>query len=221
MSKKVYAVKKGIKTGIFDTWDEAKPLVNGIPGSEYKSFPSTEKALEYLRLNNTIPASTQIQNMILPEPVIAGKKISGAYSFVEGIFNERGSLYGYGGFLVYKGITYPISGSGNDTEKSSMRNIAGEIEGSLAAAKLAVELGIRRLSLLFYYSGIEAWVTGAWKAKKPETQAYRDSMREIIASGLAIRFINVKDIQGIPGNELADQMAKEAVGLLPMKKEGS
>ena len=48
MAKKVYAVKKGITTGIFNTWDECKRQVHGFPGAQYKSFPTLKEAQEYL-----------------------------------------------------------------------------------------------------------------------------------------------------------------------------
>ena len=36
--KKYYAVRKGKKTGIFQTWDECKLQVTGFSGAEYKRF---------------------------------------------------------------------------------------------------------------------------------------------------------------------------------------
>jgi ribonuclease HI len=44
MVHKVYAIKKGIKTGIFNTWDECQKLVTGYKGAVYKSFTSLEEA---------------------------------------------------------------------------------------------------------------------------------------------------------------------------------
>ena len=35
MAEKYYAVKKGLKTGIFRTWDECKASVNGYSGAVY------------------------------------------------------------------------------------------------------------------------------------------------------------------------------------------
>lgn len=63
------------------------------------------------------------------------------------------------------------------------------------------------------YKAIEAWVNGRWKCKKEETAAYRNAMQNIIAEGLAIRFVKVKAHSGIPGNELADSLAKSAAGI--------
>ena len=45
---KVYAVKKGRKTGIFYTWDECKEATNGYPSPDFKSFKTLEEAEAYL-----------------------------------------------------------------------------------------------------------------------------------------------------------------------------
>ena len=42
-SKKIYAVKKGKITGVFETWEECKASVEGYPGAEYKSLPVERK----------------------------------------------------------------------------------------------------------------------------------------------------------------------------------
>ncbi len=39
-AKKVYAVRKGHKVGLFDTWEECKAAVDGFSGAEYKVFPT-------------------------------------------------------------------------------------------------------------------------------------------------------------------------------------
>ena len=48
MAKKVYAVRKGRETGIFDTWDQCKSMVHGYKGAEYKSFATREEAQRYI-----------------------------------------------------------------------------------------------------------------------------------------------------------------------------
>ena len=48
MAKKYYAVKAGRKTGIFETWDEAKEQVHGFKNAIYKSFKTMEEAENYM-----------------------------------------------------------------------------------------------------------------------------------------------------------------------------
>ena len=45
---KVYAVKKGHKTGIFDNWAECQAATKGFSGPEFKSFTTREEAEAYL-----------------------------------------------------------------------------------------------------------------------------------------------------------------------------
>ncbi len=55
---KYYAVAKGRKIGIFNSWDEVKILVNGFPDAKYKSFQTFLEADKYIKdfqnLQNTI-----------------------------------------------------------------------------------------------------------------------------------------------------------------------
>ena len=48
MAKKYYAVKVGLSTGIFETWEECEASVKGYPGALYKSFKSKSEAYEYM-----------------------------------------------------------------------------------------------------------------------------------------------------------------------------
>lgn len=50
-NKKFYAVQKGRKTGIFNTWDECKEQVNGFKDAKFKSFRILEEAQKYLGIS--------------------------------------------------------------------------------------------------------------------------------------------------------------------------
>ena len=45
---KVYAVKKGNSTGIFESWTECQAATKGFAGAEFKSFNTREEAEAYL-----------------------------------------------------------------------------------------------------------------------------------------------------------------------------
>jgi ribonuclease HI len=50
--KKYYVVWKGKKIGVFDTWKECSSYVQGVQGSEYKSFKTKELANEAFQKNS-------------------------------------------------------------------------------------------------------------------------------------------------------------------------
>lgn len=58
---KYYAVRKGYKPGIYETWDEAKLQVHGYSGAQYKSFASKEDAINYLNEDNDINKSNDVK----------------------------------------------------------------------------------------------------------------------------------------------------------------
>jgi len=67
MSKKVYAVYQGHQPGIFDSWEAASLQVKGYKGALYKSFPSQESAIEWLReciLGAKEPVSQNLVNLV-------------------------------------------------------------------------------------------------------------------------------------------------------------
>lgn len=134
------------------------------------------------------------------------------YAYVDGSYNSSNGVYGYGGFVVYGGEKHVIQGSGNDPEMASMRNVAGEVLGSTEAIKKAIELGIKKLDIYYDYAGIEMWATGKWKRNKKGTAAYYDFIQSV-NDKIELSFNHVKGHTGIEGNEEADRLAKNAVGI--------
>ncbi len=46
--KKYYAVKIGIKPGIYETWAECELQIKGVSGAKYKSFGTLAEAEKYI-----------------------------------------------------------------------------------------------------------------------------------------------------------------------------
>ncbi len=198
MAKKYYAVRVGKTPGIYLTWDDCKAMVDGYPGAKYKSFGSIAEAEAFLQGEYVTKESKE--------------KTDVAYAFVDGSYNIATGVYGYGGFLVSDGEKHILQGAGNEDEMASMRNVAGEILGSMAAVEKALELGLKELVIYYDYMGIEMWATGDWKRNKTGTVAYYEFMQKVKGQ-ISITFQKVKGHSGIEGNEEADQLAKDAVGI--------
>lgn len=223
MPSKVYAVRKGKETGLFYTWEACKDSVSGYPCAEYKSFKTKEEALLYLgdiaknqpnQKSNQKITKKNPQNQIRQyENTSSDNKMPDCYAFVDGSYNITTKVYGYGGFLFYKGEKVILQGSGKEEQMASMRNVAGEILGCMAAVEKAIELGLTELFVFYDYLGIEMWANGGWKRNKEGTIAYYEYMQSVKGK-LKIHFVKVKGHSGVEGNEEADILAKQAVGIL-------
>lgn len=135
-----------------------------------------------------------------------------AVAYVDGSFNGETNVFGYGVVMFHNGEELHFHKSFDDENLASMRNVAGEIYGSMAAMDYAVEHHIKYLTIYYDYMGIAKWCTGAWKANKSGTIAYKKHY-EKVKQKVNITFEKVKGHSGNTYNELADKLAKKACGI--------
>lgn len=225
MAKKYYAVKVGMTTGVFETWEECKASVDGYPGALYKSFKNITDAYAYLGLEGqqlsifnldtltSAPSHTPTISMSNSEdfekPLSTSTK---AVAYVDGSFNVETNTFGYGVVLFYNGEEVHLSKAYDDAEMAAMRNVAGEIYGSMAAMEYAVEHNIKNLSIYYDYMGIAKWCTGEWKTNKSGTIAYK-KYYDKIKRKVHVTFYKVKGHSGDKYNDLADKLAKKVCGI--------
>lgn len=218
MAKKYYAVKKGLAPGIYVTWEECKVNVDGYPGAEYKSFKTVEEAKAYL---GYAPDS---------EPVIYGQielPIEGAARrprcsedckegiipiYVDGSYNVATGEFSYGVVVLTNGEEITFSKKFDNTELATMRNVAGEIKGAEAAMQYAMDHGMRKIAIYHDYEGIAKWCTGEWKTNKDGTKAYK-AFYDTAKEQVEISFVKVTGHSGDKYNDMADKLAKEALGI--------
>lgn len=195
-SNKIYAVKKGKITGVFETWEECKASVEGYPGAEYKSFTGRTEAEIYLGLR-----AESGQTADVPEP---GRLLA----YVDGSYEDSLKKYAFGCvFLLPDGRIFTQYGNGDNEQSLRHRNVTGEMLGAMYAVMTAIKNGFRGVELRYDYEGIEKWVTGEWKSKTELTQKYAAAMREWSQS-IEIKFTKVAAHTNVKFNELADKTAK-------------
>ena len=220
MKQKYYAVRRGRGPGIYDSWDACRAQVIGFPGAEYKSFPLQADAAAYLRGDEPagaapVPAAPVPPAALPSRPVPAdlpGPGLSFVEIYVDGSFRADTGEYSYGMAVLQEGEELCYKAKFTDPENASMRNVAGEIRGAMAAMAYALENGFDVLYLYHDYAGIRCWCTGEWKTNKPGTILYRDYFRSISGT-LDVRFRKVKGHSHDHYNDLADRLAKEALDL--------
>ena len=202
-AKKFYAVRKGHKNGIYRTWAECQNATSGFSGAEFKSFKTLEEAEAYMD-------GGQQQIIELPDHEVVR-------AYVDGSYDHSIKMYAGGGVILYNDQEHYISESGNIEEMASMRNVAGELLGAVRAIEWFHEnreqIGAKKLVIYHDYEGIAKWATGAWKAKKAGTQEYVEIVKQY-SNLFPIEFVKVAAHTGDKYNEMADELAKKALGIL-------
>lgn len=204
MATKYYAVRIGRSTGIFGTWAECQKQVTGFPGAVFKSFTTIEEAENFVK--GIVPQIEKSGEQILKvEP-------GALVAYVDGSYNVENNQFSYGMVLLDGEQELKFQQFFIDEELASMRNVAGEIKGAEAAMRYAVEQGFGKLYIYHDYEGIAKWCQGDWKTNKEGTKAYKayfDSIRD----KLQVVFVKVAAHTGDKYNEMADKLAKEALGI--------
>ena len=242
MAKKYYAVRKGRKTGVFATWAECQKQVTGFSGAEFKSFGTMEEAKAFVGGesaqaapgNNGDAAGRQGDAIVGSEAFetryAAGSNVSadcngtagngvpgqnsseGVIAYVDGSYRSDTGEFSYGMVILQDGEEHTFCQKMTDKELALMHNVAGEIKGSEAAMQYAMDHNIPEITIYHDYEGIAKWCTGAWKANKSGTQAYQ-AFYQAAVKKVKIHFVKVKGHSNDKYNDMADQLAKSALGI--------
>ncbi|MCD8119829.1 MAG: ribonuclease H family protein [Lachnospiraceae bacterium] len=135
-----------------------------------------------------------------------------AKAYVDGSYLAATGEFSYGCVVLIGDTEIRLCEKMKDPELAAMHNVAGEIRGAEAAMRFAVTNGISELTIYHDYEGIARWCTGDWTATKPGTIAY-SNFYQSLPEDLRVQFVKVRGHSGDTYNELADQLAKFALGI--------
>lgn len=213
MAGKFYSVYKG-KSGepkIFTSWDECKKEVIGFKGAIYKSFKTKEEAEQFILLNLNSSSGVKKDVSLKEESFIADE---GLTAYVDGSFSLEKKNYSYGMVCIENGeVVFTDNGVGTDKNAISLRNVSGEVNGAMKAVEYAIENNFNQITIVFDYQGIESWALGTWKRNNDITKNYNEFMQEKMKE-IKINFKKVKGHSGDKFNDMADKLAKEALGII-------
>lgn len=195
---KYYAVKVGARTGVFTSWEECKKAVDGFPNAKFKKFHSLEEAERFVSGDE--------------QPIKEDLADGYVNAYVDGSYDlSTGRYSGAAVILLGNNDIIELSKACKD-DSSKLRNVAGELLGAELVIEYCKEHGINKLAIHHDYEGIGAWADDVWKAKLPETKAYRNYVfdsREV----LDIKFIKVKGHSGNEYNDRADYLASKVLSV--------
>lgn len=206
MAKKVYAVRKGKTPGLYMSWDDCKAQVDGFPGAEYKSFSDAQDAMEYLGIGGGAASGSKDIKMT-----------PGVRAYVDGSYDISSGRFSCGVVILdtdEEGRTEQteLKSVFDDADAAQQRNVAGEIMGAKTAIDYCIANDIKEITIYHDYEGVGKWADNLWKANNPLTQGYKQFVAAARQS-MDIRFEKVTAHAGNKYNELADKLAKEALGL--------
>lgn len=197
---KFYGVKEGKVIGVYSTWDECKAQVNGFAGAKYKSFPTYDDA--YFYVTGMENKSAKIEQ---PMP-------DGCVAYVDGSYDVENHQYSYGVVILNNQEEKRFFKKFDNPEMADMRNVAGEIKGSEFAMRYCIREKIKEVTIFYDYQGVSKWCLGEWKTNKDGTRAYKEFYNEI-KHLLDVKFVKVKSHSGDKYNDIADALAKKALGI--------
>lgn len=214
MAKKYYAVRQGRTAGVYATWADCKAQVDGYSGAIYKSFPTEAEAQAFVAGEPAARTETGRAADIGGEPAkVGGQRQHAVTAYVDGSYHAGTGEFSYGVVILRDGREICYKEKQKDVELAAMRNVAGEIMGAKRAMRYAVEEGLSGITIVHDYEGIARWCLGDWKANKEGTKAYKayyDSIKDLVQ----ITFEKVKGHSGDYYNDMADRLAKEALGIV-------
>ncbi|MCM1158227.1 MAG: ribonuclease H family protein [Bacteroidales bacterium] len=214
MGKKYYAVARGRTPGIYFSWEDCRAQVEQFSGAAYKGCGTIAEAEDFIRKAGEDGAGFPQEERAKQEEAESRQVSTDSHlvAYVDGSYEHGIMRYAYGCVLVFPEEEILLKGSGQEEDYVTMRNVAGEILGSECAVNWALEHGYRAVTIYYDYEGIEKWANGSWKANKPGTKRYQAFIAEK-RKAIEITFKKVAAHTGVKYNEMADRLAKEALGL--------
>lgn len=228
MAKKIYAVRVGRTTGVFNSWADCKKQVDGFPAARYKGFTDLAEALRWLngsdtpRRMPTAEAQTTARKSA-HATVSTAKREAGVMPDSEQdyvIYTDGSCLRnpdGPGGWAavirdVHTGKITELADGDPSTTNNRM-----ELSAAIAAltfpqqsSKIALYTDSQYLKNGFTHHWLAAWKKRGWKKADGQPVLNQDLWQQLDAlyANHQVTFHWVKGHIGVELNERCDLLAK-------------
>ena len=201
---KYYAVKNGLKPGIYRSWKECQVQINGFSGALYKSFKNEQDALDYIN-----PPSVEIKTYDMTVDI-----------YTDGSHQTSKNYLGLGAWCVFNGIEYRMSKECNmkmlrtyGITSTKCSNPTAEFLGFSECLREFESMQlVKSCKLNFYidYIGVKYWIEGSWKTKEIYIKKIKEECKKLMKSmSCDVEIFHVKGHTGNHGNEMADECATD------------
>ncbi len=213
--KNYYAVARGRKPGIYQSWegaDGAKAQVFSFPGALYKGHYTLEEAEEWLQKNSDTGNSTGSQKLSKAQAAVEDDQKVIIYT--DGGCSGNPGPGGYGAVILFNGHRKELSGGYRLTTNNRMEMIAC----IKAIESLEPGCDVRLYSDSSYVvNGITRgwagkWRKNGWIRSGSEKAQNVDlwSKLLVLCEKIDVEFVWVKGHAGTPENECCDRLAVAA-----------
>ena len=223
--KKIYAVRQGRQTGIFNTWADCEAQVKGYAGASYKGFTNAGEAMAWLQGGTAqmelfaAPRATRpVRHTAAAAPETASSAPAAPADYV--IYTDGSCLRnpdGPGGWAavirdVHTGKITELAGGDPRTTNNRM-----ELSAAIAAltfpqksAKIALYTDSQYLKNGFTRHWLTAWKKRGWKKADGQPVLNQDLWKQLDAlyASHDVTFHWVKGHVGVELNERCDVLAK-------------
>lgn len=218
--KKIYAVAKGRKPGIYLAWygvNGAEAQVKGLPDAVYRGFASLEEAQAWLDAHTAAPSVPEATSAATT-PSAEGRAASTSASLPEVTIYTDGACVGnpgpggYGVVLMYRDYRKELSGGYRLTTNNRMEIMAA-IEGLKALkqpCRVILYSDSEYLVNAMTKGWVERWRSRGWMRTAKEPALNADLWEELyqLCQRHRVEFRWVRGHTGVPDNERCDALAQ-------------
>jgi ribonuclease HI len=217
-----YAVKVGKKTGIYETWDEAKKNITGVKGAKYKKFDTISDANDFMIVSKQT-SITEFVTLIKEDPKETENNL---ICFTDGSAINNGFANAKAAF----GVVWPFHPEFDYGEPiHPATNNRAEYSALIHAIRQAEELDPSREKTLIVYTdsmllinSLTKWLPG-WRKngyKKSDGQIIMNlDLVKILEAQMSERKLSMRHVKAHTGgkdwesiyNDKVDKLAKASV----------
>ena len=222
-AKKYYVVWRGAKPGIYHSWDECKAQTNGYSGAIFKSFLDLDEAQKAFEQKPWLPKPQYIKEKKEEAKTIGQDPVS---IFCDGGCYPNPGPSGTGMAVYFDGEIrerfcghHEMEGSNNRAELFGLLEALKYSEpllneGFLSPKKKAVIYCDSQYAINCVTKWARSWRKNGWVTKKGQPVLNKELIQAASERFETLKTVTeiqkVKGHSGIPGNELADQLAELA-----------